>query len=145
MRLCYGKDIFLGIGYFALVFPLFFVGGIVFHTLLYSTSSRDAWAYLAQPRAMPLWAVVYILSLGWITWSPTEEATYPAHALARVRALSGRTWVAFAVVGFVWAFQHRVLSFPIGLAVHPVSYPGVRTWRLCHDGDLLAYAAGLLS
>lgn len=34
VRLCYGKDIFLGLGCFMLVFLLFFVGGIDFHKLL---------------------------------------------------------------------------------------------------------------
>jgi hypothetical protein len=31
-----------------------------------------------------------------------EEITYQAYALPRIQALSGRTWVAIAVVGFWW-------------------------------------------
>ncbi|MGC1422688.1 MAG: CPBP family glutamic-type intramembrane protease [Terracidiphilus sp.] len=111
VRLRYGKDIFLGLGYFALVFPLFLIGGMAFHKLLYGASTADAGAYLVQPHAMPVWAVVYSLSLWWIIWSPTEEATYQAFALPRMRALTGRTWLAFVVVGFVWAFQHSLLPF----------------------------------
>ena len=91
VRLRYGKDIFLGLGYFALVFPLFLIGGMAFHKLLYGASTADAGAYLVQPHAMPVWAVVYSLSLWWIIWSPTEEATYQAFALPRMRALTGRT------------------------------------------------------
>jgi len=109
VRLRHGRDIFLGIGYFALIFPLFLIGGTIFHKLLYSASTVDAGAYLVQPHAMPIWAVVYSLSLWWIIWSPTEEATYQGYVLPRMRALTGRTWLAFAVVGFVWAFQHSLL------------------------------------
>lgn len=111
VRLRHGGDIFLGIGYFALIFPLFLIGGTVFHKLLYRASTVDAGAYLVQPHAMPIWAVVYSLSLWWIIWSPTEEATYQGYVLPRMRALTGRTWLAFAVVGFVWAFQHSLLPF----------------------------------
>lgn len=107
----HGRDIFLGFAYFLLVFPLFLIGGIVFHRLLYGTSSVDAGAYLTQPHFMPLWAVVYSLSIWWLIWSPTEEATYQGYVLPRMRALTGRTWVAFAVVGLVWAFQHSLLPF----------------------------------
>lgn len=109
VRLRYGKDIFLGLGYFMLVFPLFLLGGVAFHKLLYGPSIVDPGAYLMQPHAIPTWAMVYSLSLWWIVWSPTEEATYQAFALPRMRAITGRTWVAFVVVGFVWAFQHSLL------------------------------------
>jgi hypothetical protein len=109
VRLRFGKDVFLGIGYFALVFPLFLICGIVFHKLLYPATRVDPGAYLFQPHAMPLWATIYTISLWWMIWSPTEEATYQAFALPRMRALTGRTWVAFALVGFVWAFQHSLL------------------------------------
>jgi len=111
VRLRHGRDIFLGLGYFVLIFPLFLIGGTVFHKLLYNQSTVDAGAYLVQPHAMPLWAVIYSLSLWWIIWSATEEATYQGYVLPRMRALTGRTWVAFAIVGFVWAFQHSLLPF----------------------------------
>jgi uncharacterized protein len=111
IRLRHGKDILLGLGYFLLVFPLFLLGGIVFHKLLYGATTADSGAYLLQPHAMPVWAVVYSLSLWWIIWSPTEEATYQAYALPRMRALIGRTWGSFVIVGSVWAFQHSLLPF----------------------------------
>lgn len=109
VRLRFGRDIFLGLGYFALIFPLFLIGGTVAHNLLYGPSTADAGAYLVQPHAMPAWAIVYSLSLWWIIWSPTEEATYQAYLMPRLRALSGRTWLTFLIVGFVWAFQHALL------------------------------------
>jgi uncharacterized protein len=131
IRMRYGKDIFLGLGYFVLVFPLFLVGGIVFHKLLYGATTADSGAYLLQPHAMPIWAVVYSLSMWWIIWSPTEEATYQAYALPRMRALTGRSWVAFVVVGFVWAFQHSLL-------------PCILDWRFSLFRTL-AFAPGALA
>jgi CAAX prenyl protease-like protein len=131
IRLRYGRDVFLGLGYFLLVFPLFLIGGTVAHKLLYSPSTPDAGAYLVQPHTMPVWAIVYSLSLWWIIWSPTEEATYQAYVMPRLRALSGRTWVAFLVVGFVWAFQHALL-------------PAIFDWRFMLFRTL-AFAPGVLA
>jgi hypothetical protein len=37
--------------------------------------------------------------------------TYQAYVMPRLQALSGRTWVAFVIVGFWWAGQHAALSF----------------------------------
>ena len=111
IRLHNGKDIFLGLGYFVLIFPLFLIGGTISHKVLYGPTTPDAGAYLVQPHVMPVWAVIYSLSLWWIIWSPTEEITYQGYVLPRFRALSGRTWVAFLVVGLVWAFQHSLLPF----------------------------------
>jgi hypothetical protein len=44
-------------------------------------------------------------------WSPTEEATYQAYAMPRLQALTGRTWLAYCIVGFLWAAQHCALPF----------------------------------
>src|ERR1022692_1100994 len=67
--------------------------------------------YYIMGRVLPVWAVVYSLSVWWMIWSPTEEMTYQAYALPRIQALSGRTWVAMVVVGFWWALQHSLLPF----------------------------------
>ena len=40
IRLRYGRDLFIGVGYFLLIFPLFLIGGTVFHKLLYGASLR---------------------------------------------------------------------------------------------------------
>jgi hypothetical protein len=111
IRLHCGRDLLLGLGYFALIFPFFVCGGILAHRILYGNASQDAGSYLMQPHYTPLWAIVYSLSLWWIIWSPTEEATYQAYALPRLRALTGRTWVAFVIVGFWWTGQHTALAF----------------------------------
>jgi hypothetical protein len=71
----------------------------------------DVSSGLFMARTLPRWAIVYSLSAWWMIWSPTEELTYQAYALPRIQALSGRTWVAMAVVGFWWALQHSLLPF----------------------------------
>jgi len=111
IRLRHGRDLLLGAGYFLLVFPFFVAGGILAHKLLYGAATSDPGSYLVQPHYIPMWALVYSLSIWWLIWSPTEEITYQAYALPRLQALSGRTWVAFAVVGLWWAGQHACLSF----------------------------------
>jgi hypothetical protein len=68
--------------------------------LLYSSLHRDPNAYLLHGHALPIWAIVYSMTLWWVIWSPTEETTYQAYALPRLEALTGRTWVAFLIVGF---------------------------------------------
>jgi uncharacterized protein len=111
IRLRRGRDVLLGFGYFFLIFPFFLVGGTLAHRLLYGTASADPGSYLVQPHFVPLWALVYSLSLWWMIWSPTEEMTYQGYALPRLQALSGKTWIAFAVVAFWWTGQHTALAF----------------------------------
>jgi hypothetical protein len=57
------------------------------------------------------------LSVFWLVWSPTEQAIYQAYCAARLKALSGKTWVTVMVVGFWWAFEHSL-------------FPLVPDWRL---------------
>ncbi len=111
LRLRRGGDLFLGLGYFALVMPLFIFGGIGAHHLLYGAGSDHLDQYLLSPHSLPLWSTLYSLFIWWVIWSPTEEATYQAYTLPRVKALTGRTGLTFAIVGFVWAFQHALLPF----------------------------------
>ncbi len=111
MRLRYGRDVFLGLGYFVLVFPFFIGGSYVARKLLYGSSHQDPTSYLVHGHGLPVWAIVYSLTVWWLIWSPTEEATYQAYALPRLQALTGRTWIAFLLVGFFWAAQHCALPF----------------------------------
>jgi hypothetical protein len=111
IRLRHGRDIVLGLGFFLLVFPLFVVSGILAHKMLFGPGIHDPGLYLGQPHPMPVWAILYTFGVWWIIWSATEEATYQAYLLPRLRVLSNRTWVTFLVVGFVWAFQHAL--FPL--------------------------------
>ena len=111
IRMRHGHDLFLGLGYFLLIFPCFVAGGFVAHHLFYGSSNLDPGAYVFQAHPMPIWATVYSLTLWWIIWSPMEEVTYQAYALPRFRALTGRTWIAFLIVGLFWAAQHSALPF----------------------------------
>lgn len=109
VRMKHGPDIFLGLGYFVLVMPLFVFGGMVAHWLVFGATPDYAAQYLLSPHRLPLWSSLYSLLVWVVIWSPTEEATYQAYTLPRVKALTGRTWAAFVLVGFVWAFQHSLL------------------------------------
>jgi len=111
IRLRWGRDVFLGLGYFVLIFPLFLGGGYFAQRFVYGSSGANPYKYLAHLHPLPVWATIYGLSLWWMIWSPTEETTYQAYALPRLQALTGRTWVAFLVVGFWWAAQHSALPF----------------------------------
>jgi uncharacterized protein len=105
------RDILTGLGYYCLIFPFFVGGGLLSTKLVYGSIHADVSSGLFMARTLPVWAVVYSLSVWWMIWSPTEELTYQAYALPRIQALSGRTWVAMAVVGFWWALQHSLLPF----------------------------------
>jgi hypothetical protein len=101
--------LFVGLGFFALIFPFFLGGGYVAQILLYGSPENNPYKYLAHLHPLPIWATVYGLSLWWMIWSPTEETTYQAYALPRLQALTGRTWVAVAIVAFFWTAQHCAL------------------------------------
>ena len=110
IRMRRGHDVFLGLGFYLLIFP-FFLGGCYVARLLFRSNGQDPAAYLIQGHVLPIWAIVYSLSVWWMIWSPTEETTYQAYALPRLQALTGRTWLAFLIVGFWWALQHCALPF----------------------------------
>jgi len=111
IRMRRGHDLWLGLGYYLLVFPFFLGGGYFAQKLLYGSAGDSPYKYLVHPHPLPLWAMVYSLSLWWMIWSPTEETTYQAYVLPRLQALTGRTWIAFLIVGFCWTAQHCALPF----------------------------------
>jgi hypothetical protein len=136
VRLRFGRDIFLGLGYFLLAFPFFMGGSILAQRWLYSNPATMPGAYIAAPHTLPAWAVVYSLFLWYILWSPTEEATYQAYSLPRLRALTGRTSMAVVIVGFWWAAQHATFPFildPRYLLFRILSFlPGVLVMMLIY-------------
>jgi len=103
-------DLWLGLGFYLLVFPVFLASGWLARKWLFASAS-DLNRYLVHAHAAPLWAVIYGLSLWWILWSPTEETTYQAYCLPRLEALTGRTWAAMLITGFWWTAQHCALPF----------------------------------
>jgi len=111
IRLRRGHDLFLGLGLFFLVFPTFIVASMLAQRWLYGSLAAATSEYLTQLHALPVWAFAYSVTLWWVISSPTEEAIYQGYALPRLKALTGRTWMALAIVGFWWAAQHAVLPF----------------------------------
>jgi hypothetical protein len=111
VRLRHGHDFFLGLGYFLAIFPFFLGGSYAARLLLYGSTAQTLNQYLLHTHALPLWATVYSVTVWWMIWSPTEETTYQAYVLPRLEALTGRTWMAYAMVGFFWAAQHCAVPF----------------------------------
>lgn len=124
-----GHDLFVGLGYFLLVLPIFVGGGLVAQRLVYGSFFPNSGGSPFHPHVLPVLAIAYSLSIWWMIWSPTEEATYQGYVLPRVRALTGRTWAAFLIVGLIWAVQHVALDFELdwrGLLVRVLAFlPGV--------------------
>jgi len=111
IRLRYGRDFFLGLGILAVVCPLFVIGGMLAMRLVYGAYPVDVFPGILGGRVLPFWALIYSRFIWWIIWSPTEEMTYAGYVLPRAQALSGRTWPAVLLVGFVWSIQHSFLPF----------------------------------
>jgi hypothetical protein len=108
------RDALLGIGLFLLLFPTFIMGGTILSNLLvYGELQPAVGSGLLTMRQLPGWAAAYSLLVWWIIWSPTEELTYNGYVLPRLEQLTGRPWLALALVSFWLAFQHCL--FPLML------------------------------
>jgi membrane protease YdiL (CAAX protease family) len=103
------RDPLVGMGWFLLIFPFFWVASPLSSWLVWHTKQPYLYPGLLTARALPLWAVIYSLTVWWMMWSATEETTYQAYALPRLQALSGRAWVAILIVSFWWTVQHSFL------------------------------------
>ena len=116
-----GHEALWGLSYFIILFPIVVGGGATLAVWLVYRTTHVTPAMLApglvSQRQLPRWAVYYSLSVFWLVWSPTEEVFYQAYCAARLKALTGKTWVTVTVVGFWWAFQHSL-------------FPLVFDWRL---------------
>jgi hypothetical protein len=111
IRLRFGRDLWLGLGYYLLIFPFFLGASYLARMLLFGSANATLAGYLLQFHSLPFWATAYSLTVWWIVWSPTEETTYQAYAMPRLQALTGRTWIAFPIVLFWWTAQHCALPF----------------------------------
>jgi uncharacterized protein len=110
IRLRYGRDFFLGIGYFLLFSPGFIVGGYVAQKLFYGSEINPT-IFIFHAHALPLWATIYSLAVFWPINSVVEEMTYQGYLLPRLEALTSRSWIAFAAVVFWFTAQHCALGF----------------------------------
>src|SRR6202035_1922534 len=62
IRLRFGRDIFLGLGYFLIALPFFMVGAILAQRWLYRNPAITMpGAYIVSPHTLPAWAVVWSL------------------------------------------------------------------------------------
>jgi hypothetical protein len=111
IRLRYGRDVFLGLGYFLLYSPGFVIGGAAAQRLFYGPSGVNPSNFILGSHALPLWATIYSFSLFWIINSVVEEATYQAYVMPRLQTLTGRTSIAFCAVAFFWTAQHCAIGF----------------------------------
>jgi uncharacterized protein len=110
VRMRRGHDLWLGIGYYLLL-PIFLASTFLARQWLFGSNGSALAGLLMHVHPLPLWATVYGVSLWWLLWSPTEEATYQAYCLPRLQSLTGRSWLTILIVGFFWAAQHSALPF----------------------------------
>jgi hypothetical protein len=115
VRLRWGRDIFVGIGLFLLIFPVFMGGSFISSLLIYGSWDPQRNLHLLGVRTLPLWGVVYSFAAWWLISAATEEITYQGYVLPRIEALSAHTWIAGFVVVFWWTLQHCALPLVLDL------------------------------
>jgi hypothetical protein len=108
LRLRWGHDVFLGLGLWLAIFPVFMAGALLTSGLVYGSLQPPVYPGQVGERVLPLWAVIYSFA-SVALWSATEEASYQGYVLPRLEALTGRPWRAVLLVGLCWALQHSVL------------------------------------
>jgi Type II CAAX prenyl endopeptidase Rce1-like len=111
VRLRWGYDILPGIAGFVVFLQAFSLPGLLAGKLIFGSAHPAMYPGLLAARRLPLWAVIYSLSIFWLVWSATEEMTYNGYVLPRMVALTRRTWLAVSLVGFWWALQHCFIPF----------------------------------
>jgi CAAX prenyl protease-like protein len=105
------RDVVIGLGILAVMFPVVMIGGSLIARLLVFGSLQPELPAEVMMKFLPLWAVIYSRAIWWVIWSATEEITYNGYALPRLQALTGRTWLAVLMVSVAWALQHAFLPF----------------------------------
>jgi len=103
------KDVGWGFLYYLLIFPIHFGAFFASSYLVYGGLNPEIPEGVLHMRALPLWAIIYSVTIWWFIWSPTEEATYQAYALPRLISLFRKDWMAIAMVWFFWTLQHCAL------------------------------------
>jgi hypothetical protein len=131
-----GQDILLGLGCLLLGMVLFGAAGMLATKFVFGTVQGIPYAGLLSARRLPVWAVIYSLSVWWLIWSPTEEMTYNGYVLPRIQALTGSKWIAVVMVGFWWALQHSFLpliwDWKYVLWRFLFFLPGVLAWLIAY-------------
>jgi len=126
IRWRWGLDLFIGIGLLLVVFPAFDVVAKPSSLIAFGSPHPYLYPGLLAGRALPLWAMIYSLSVWLLIWTPTEEMTYQGYALPRVHGLTGRWWMAVLLVSFCWALQHSFI--PVILDWHYMAWRFLAFW-----------------
>lgn len=100
-----------GLLYFLLVMPVFLAGFVLGSYLVYGDIRPHVDAGLLGSRRLPVWALIYSVTIWWPVWSATEELTYQTFFLEQLRRAFARPVFAIGIVGFWWAAQHSALPF----------------------------------
>lgn len=111
IRMRRGRDLFLALGLLVVAYPFFVGGGHLAGWLVYGSMAKVPMAFVMQRHALPMWAMVYSVTVWWVIQSATEEMTYNGYVLPRLQVLTGRTRVAIVITGFWFAAQHCMFPF----------------------------------
>jgi len=98
------RDVLIGVGLFAVSFPIA-TGGIFGSSLLVFGKPQAPTVYGNLSLLPALYSVLVFPAI----WGMTEEMTYNGYLLPRIQALSGSNILALVVVSFAWALQHIAL------------------------------------
>ncbi|WP_323717832.1 CPBP family glutamic-type intramembrane protease [Paracoccus aminovorans] len=98
------RDVILGLGLVPLSLACV-LGGVALSSLL--VYGKIGLPQLGAP--LPPVPALYAVLVWPLIWGFTEQMTYNGYTLPRIRALSGSTALAVAVVAYWWSFQHVVM------------------------------------
>ena len=128
-------EIPLGLGIFAVVFPVTVFGGGMLAQLIVYGQLNPPFPENTFIRTLPVWALVYARVLWWPIWSATEEMIYNGYALPRLVEMTRSRWFSVAVVSFFFSLQHSFLmlaGFQFGLYMFLTFVPLTLTMELIY-------------
>jgi hypothetical protein len=102
------RELLIILGTVVVSAPLSYLPNIGMAALLWGGSDVTAALFF---RPLPLWSLVAFVILLPVTQAFAEGPTYFAYAMPRIKALTGRAWMAIAAAAFMLAAQH--MAFPL--------------------------------
>ena len=118
------RDVLIGLGLFIVIFPTLLFAPLTFLMGVFNVSPPMG--------TLPIAGALYSIIIWPIIWAFTEDNTYLGYCLPRLEVLTGRTWIAVAVVSFFALLQHIFLPFELEwryLAVRFLSFlPTLQSW-----------------
>ncbi len=110
------SDLLLGLALIPISLAFIFAGTAAAGWLVYGAVQPPVFL-----GGLPLPAAIYGILVFPVLWGLTEQMTYNGYALPRLQNLSRNTFVAVAVVAFVWSLEHAFLP--------PTFDPQIMTFR----------------